>query len=65
MAATIQYPGTAEQLARHFHEVYEQLAPVYGHETREESRTKWDQVPDKNRRLMIAVCATLMGLDPE
>ncbi len=50
----------AETLARRFHEVYELLAPDYGYETREASRKPWSEVPEKNRRLMIAVCEALL-----
>lgn len=47
-------------LARRFHEVYEELAPVFGYETRAESAVPWDDVPRANRQLMIAVCAVLL-----
>ncbi len=42
-----------EQLARKFHETYERLAPVYGYETRKETREFDPTSP--NGRLMIAV----------
>lgn len=45
-----------EFLAKAFHEVYERLAPSFGYETRKESSRPWAKVPEKNRRLMIAVC---------
>jgi hypothetical protein len=51
---------TAEELARFFHETYERLAPEFEYETREESATAWDEVPEKNRRLMIATCAEVL-----
>jgi len=51
---------TAEQLARRFHETYERLAPDYGYRTREASAVPWDQVPEQNRRLMIAVADELL-----
>jgi hypothetical protein len=50
-----------EVVARKFHETYEQLAPAFGYETREESAKPWEQVPEANRKLMIAVCAQLLG----
>jgi hypothetical protein len=50
----------AEDLARRFHETYERLAPQHGYETREASAKPWEQVPDTNKRLMIAVCAELL-----
>lgn len=58
----VDFTGTAEDLARLFHETYERLAPSFGYETREESRTTWEAVPEKNKQLMIAVCAELLGL---
>lgn len=45
-----------EQLARMFHETYERIAPRYGYETRDESRTTWEEVPDENKQLMIHTC---------
>jgi len=44
-----------EELAQLFHETYERLAPAFGYRTREESAVPWDEVPDGNRSLMIAV----------
>lgn len=46
-----------EVLAQRFHEAYERLAPSFGYETRESSRKPWTDVPEQNKRLMIAVCA--------
>lgn len=54
-----------EDLARRFHEAYERLAPSFGYETREESAVPWDDVPEQNRALMIAVCAELLGVREE
>jgi hypothetical protein len=51
----------AEQLAQRFHETYERLAPAFGYETRKESARPWAEVPEQNRRLMIAVCAEILG----
>jgi hypothetical protein len=45
-----------EYLARRFHEIYEELAPQYNYETRKESAVSWDNVPENNKNLMIAVC---------
>ncbi len=50
----------AEQVARAFHESYERLAPRYGYRTREASARPWDEVPEDNRRLMVAVAADLL-----
>lgn len=47
---------TPEELARRFHELYEELAPSHGYETRKESAVPWESVPEKNRGLMVAVC---------
>lgn len=51
---------TAEQLAQKFHETYEQLAIAHEYETRKESRKPWAEVPEKNRKLMIAVCRIIL-----
>jgi hypothetical protein len=54
-------PLTAERLAREFHAAYELLAPTFDYETKPESRTKWEQVPEQNRMLMVATAATVIG----
>jgi hypothetical protein len=51
---------TAEELARLFHETYERLAPQYQYETRRESAVAWTDVPENNRRLMVAVAAEVL-----
>ena len=48
---------SAEDLAKSFHDTYERLAPSFSYETRKESAVPWDEVPEKNRRLMVAVCS--------
>lgn len=50
----------AEKVACRFHETYERLAPQYGYETRPESAVAWEQVPENNRRLMVAVAAEVL-----
>jgi hypothetical protein len=50
----------AETLARRFHEAYERLAPQFGYQTRRETAVPWDEVPEQNKRLMIAVCDELL-----
>ncbi|WP_424533654.1 hypothetical protein ACOZ38_25295 [Sphaerisporangium viridialbum] len=50
----------AEQVARAFHEAYEELALDFGYETRRDSAVPWDQVPDRNKRLMVAVAGSLI-----
>lgn len=48
------------RIARRFHELYEELAPVYGWQTQERSRVPWEQVPTANRRLMVKVVQRLI-----
>ena len=50
-----------ETLARTFHETYERLAPDFGYETRAESAVPWEDVPDANKRLMVAVCESVVS----
>jgi len=50
----------AEVLARMFHETYERLAPSFGYETRKDSAVPWEDVPERNKKLMIAVCAEIL-----
>lgn len=50
-----------EKLARKFHETYERLAPAFGYKTREASAKPWEEVPEQNRNLMIAVCEELLS----
>jgi hypothetical protein len=51
----------AESVAKLFHETYERLAPAFGYETREETRLSWEQLPERNRRLMIASTAEVLA----
>lgn len=53
-------PMSPEQLAKQFHETYERLAPEYGYKTREASAVPWNEVPEQNKKLMIAVCREIM-----
>ena len=50
----------AEQLARLFHETYEELAPNFDYKTRKASAKPWDDVPENNKKLMIAVAARVL-----
>jgi hypothetical protein len=50
----------ALKAARAFHEAYERLAPQFSYKTREASAKPWDEVPESNRNLMIAVCAEIL-----
>lgn len=54
------YTRTPEQLARSFHEIYEKLAPQFNYETRKDSAVPWENVPENNKKLMIAVCAQIL-----
>jgi hypothetical protein len=60
--------GDDEAIAKLFHEAYERLAPQFSYETRKASAVPWDQVPENNRKLMIAVAgevrAALKGNQP-
>lgn len=49
-----------EEIAKEFHDVYERLAPEHSYETREESAKPWEEVPENNRNLMIAVVEELI-----
>jgi len=51
---------SAEEMARRFHEAYERLAPSFGYKTREASAVPWEDVPEQNKALMIAVCAEMI-----
>lgn len=53
----------AEELAREFHATYERLAPDFGYKTREESAKPWSEVPEDNRKLMIATARAILGKD--
>lgn len=50
-----------EVIAREFHATYERLAPSFGYETRKESAVPWEQVPQANRDLMVAVVEDLIS----
>jgi hypothetical protein len=54
-------PSHAERVAREFHEAYERLAPDLGYRTREASAVPWQQVPVRNRRVMIATAEDLLA----
>ncbi len=53
-------PDTAEEAAKDFHETYERLAPQFGYETRKESAKPWAEIPENNRKLMIAVAGEVI-----
>jgi hypothetical protein len=49
-----------ETIAREFHATYEAKAPEFGYSTRRESAVEWDNVPQANRQLMVAVVKDLL-----
>ena len=53
----------AAQIAERFHHAYEHLAPSFGYETRKQSSVPWEQVPEPNRSLMVAVVQDLLDRD--
>lgn len=50
----------AERIAKEFHDSYERLAPDHNYKTREASAKPWDEVPEDNKNLMIAVVTDLI-----
>jgi len=50
----------AEELARTFHEEYEKLASRFNYETRKETKGDWENLPNNNKQLMIAVAEAVM-----
>jgi len=50
----------AMRIAQAFHESYERLAPEHGYETREASAVAWENVPARNKALMIATVLDLI-----
>lgn len=50
-----------EYIAKCFHETYEKLAPNYGYKTREATAVPWEDIPNQNKRLMIAVVKNLIA----
>jgi hypothetical protein len=56
----LQLPTTATKLAERFHYLYETLAPNFNYKTRPESAVPWENVPESNRALMVAVCDLIL-----
>lgn len=52
---------SAETVAEWFHEAYERLAPEFGYKTRDASAVPWSDVPEANKRLMIATVADVLA----
>ena len=50
-----------EPIAKIFHETYERLAPFFSYKTREATAVPWDEVPENNKRLMIAVATEVLA----
>lgn len=57
---SISHEASSEAIAQAFHETYERLAPEFGYRTREASAKPWAEVPEQNKRLMIAVVKELI-----
>jgi hypothetical protein len=49
-----------EELAKLFHETYEAFAPNYGYTTRRTSAVPWEELPEPNKKLMIAVATRIL-----
>lgn len=52
----------AESVAKLFHETYERLAPTFEYETRPATQVPWEEVPERNKRLMVAVTAEVLAM---
>ncbi len=50
----------AEFMAKLFHQIYEELAPKFNYETRKASAKPWFEVPENNKKLMIAVAERIL-----
>lgn len=60
-APTVALNELTEQIARRFHEVYEQLGPGFGWQTQESARGKsFDELPESNRQLILATVGVLL-----
>lgn len=54
------FTDTEMRIAQAFHEAYEELAPMHGYKTREESAVPWEDVPDTNKHLMCSTVHLLL-----
>ena len=52
----------ALETAKRFHEEYERLAPNFDYKTRRSSAKPWEEVPENNRRLMVATCRVVLRM---
>jgi len=51
---------TPEEMARAFHEAYEEFAPSFGYRTRAASAVPWKDLPADNKALMIATVRNVL-----
>lgn len=51
---------SALELARFFHDAYEDIASRRGFRAEATPRTGWDSVPRKNRDLLVATCERVL-----
>jgi hypothetical protein len=50
-----------EELAKMFHETYERLAPAFGWKTKKGCNVSFEQLPERNKALMVATCQTILA----
>jgi hypothetical protein len=55
-----EYETQIEAIARAFHERYEEQADEHGWKPQEATRVAWEDLPEENRSLMIAVVRDLL-----
>ena len=56
---------TVEATTRLFHETYERLAPSFTYKTRRSTAVAWENVPESNRRLMLATVREVLAALPD
>lgn len=54
------FDSNVVEIAKQFHTTYESFAPHHGWETQRRSRVVWDEVPEENKTLMMAVVNKLL-----
>jgi hypothetical protein len=54
------YETQVEAIAHAFHDSYEKQADEHGWQTQESTRVAWEDLPEQNRTLMIAVVSDLL-----
>ena len=60
MSEPLRGDKDGEAIARRFHELYEELAPLYGWETQPKSRVEWADLPSEQRGLMLETVRRVM-----